>query len=139
METTTYSKPGFDARLQYYEHLKQWWNLIANATMSSNFYELHIALSNYFALIQPFIKDTESNKLKVELIDLEKQTMNYISKSINKKGQVLQNFLLHKKFNTFKEDLHLASRHFLLPVKQEEKTDMDEEEFLKAFAEGSGM
>ena len=130
----TYTKPGFDARIQFYEHLKEWMNQIARATITSDFYALYIALSNYCVLVEPFIRPEAVIKLEGMLKDLEKEVMG-LGRPINKRGLSIQNFSLQQKFLSFKKELYIASKHMMLPVKEEEQQDFDD----KAFEEGSSL
>ena len=131
----TYTKPGFDARTHFYEHLKEWLNQIARATITSDFYALYIALSNYSILVEPFIRPEAVTKLKALQKELEKETIAYQTRPINKKGLSMQNFSLQQKFLNYKEELYIASKHLMLPVKEEEQQDFDD----KAFEEGSSI
>jgi hypothetical protein len=128
--TNTYTKPGFDARIQYYEHLKEWLNAIARATITNNFYDMYIALSNTFALMQPYMRQEKADALKKMLTELERKTMDSITRPVGRKGMTAQGFGLHQQFLKFKEELYIAGKHMLLPVKEEEEKEWKDSDFI---------
>ena len=59
----SYSKPGYDGRLKYYEHLKSYWDAIAKTSFSDDYAGWKKLLRGYFARTKAFIKTKEREEI----------------------------------------------------------------------------
>jgi len=126
-EEYKYNKPNFDGRLNYYNHLKSYWDGLAQATFEDNYDMRYKALRGYFARTRPFIKDKDklSNLFKTvlalirQLHEFSKSNQPYI---LNKITDMLQDI---------EDELFMATKDMLVSTKDEDDDEFDYEQWAK--------
>ena len=125
------SKPSFDGRIQFYQHLKTYLDAIALYSFEDNPQQFLRAIKGYYSLVRPFIKEEDAKKVKPLLEAAENQAKSLgFSKLNGMQSQSLKNNLW-RKLETIREDLYMYSRQMLLPIKQEEEEEFNEANFME--------
>ena len=122
-----YSKPGFDGRLKYYDHLKYYWDKIADATFEDQYSLKYKCLRGYFSRTRGFIKDPQTI---LTLFKNAKSLMDNINSFDQKNQSIIINNLFDK-LQTIEDELFMATKDMLVSTKDDGDDDFDMDEFLR--------
>lgn len=123
-DATTNHKVAFDGRLEYYKHLRQYWDGLQNSTSMDDEIMKWKYLRGYYSRTHAWI----NGNLKTEILNL----FNIIAKNINMlnnnamkidKEPLLNNVVV--KLQDIEDRLFLATKHMLLPSKEDEEDTFD--------------
>lgn len=128
-QTEDFTKPGFDARMEYYKVVREYMVNIAKAQYESNISGWIRLLLGLFALVKGYLKPDDAKKIKEELrsvsIKLDNTKRSYSASN----AVVMIN--VDRQLQNLTEDIYSAAKHMLLPIKDNEDDTFDEDAFTK--------
>lgn len=131
-EEESYNKPGYDGRLEFYKHLKDYWDGLSNSALSGDLDIWIRYLRGYFARTREFIRPKLREEISKKFVIL-----NQLNLKLNlggAMGQVDKFILENKMINTIQlleDDLFSGTKALLLPMKAEEEEEWDIQQFLR--------
>ena len=123
-----YTKPGFDARIHYYEVLKKYMLNLSIAPLQGDTIDWLQLVNGFFGLVQPYIKPTDAKKTKEELNKIKLQINLMQTMTVNQNKSTVDNYIR----NALQEcinNLYKHAKHMLLPIKDEDNDEWSEEDF----------
>ena len=132
MDEKKISKPGYDARLKYYEIVGDYLREIMDSIFQDDLHRLYRGLEGLSCMVTPYIDADDVTALREGLDRVD--TM--FSKAANSSRH--QAFFLNrvrKHLLKLYRELHVFAKHMMLPVNEEEVDEWDEE----AFKRGSDL
>lgn len=122
--------PSYDGRLIYFNHVKEYLTAIAKASVGGEFVEWLRSVQGYFAIVQPFIKKKDAEDINNRLNIIESKYILIMGIKENRNtGNI--NIRLNKDLRLVTQDLFMASKHLLLPIKTDGDFDYTEENFAR--------
>lgn len=122
-----YSKPGFDGRLKYYEHLKEYWGKMADATFNDDYDMKYKALRGYLSRVIAFVKDSE--KLKISFVKIRKMIRSIDTYSSKNKWIVIDS--VFDLLQNVEDELFMATKDMLVSTKDDSDDEFDMDAFLR--------
>jgi hypothetical protein len=120
-------KPGYDARLQYYDVLKDHLTVLATASYSNDYANWIRSLRALRSMTYSFMDSKSGDAIKVKLVQAEKYYNMYISRD-----SILSERLLVSTLEDATDLLHKSAKHMFLPGGIGVDTnDLSMEEFFK--------
>jgi hypothetical protein len=125
-----YTKPGFDARIHYYDIVKAYMINIVYTTVSGDYPKWMLLIRSLYNLICPYIKTPEA--LKKKIMDTQRRVDQWtIFKCTNRANQMVADSYIENKLQELTEELYTSAKHMLLPIKSDEITEYDTREFIE--------
>lgn len=131
-EEERFTKPGFDARKQYNEVLKQYILRIAEAQLTTDLNLWLTLLDGLFSIVQPFIDPAKAKEIDAKLNNIRIEMNNWAYQRVQ--GEASNAVVHGYKTNLLSEAtklMYMHARHILLPVSDERMNDFDDDEFLR--------
>ena len=135
INSNSFSKPGFDGRLQYYEVLKKYMMGIATASLESDYLAWLRLLNGLFALVKAFVPN-QGKDIKNKLISVKSNFANYNSGVMNDNiNRSLVLSTLDDELQEITECLFVSAKHMFLPTSEDGEDEFD----MKDFMQGSDL
>ena len=125
-----YSKPGYDGRLKYYEHLKSYWDRLADTTFNDDYMMKKKALRGYFSRTKAFIREKDCNIIYEMFKKVDNMILQISSFSINNREIVVNKIIIE--LQDIEDLLFVATKDMLVSTKEDgEDETFDIEKFMK--------
>jgi hypothetical protein len=132
VEKNGYTKPGYDARLQYYEVIKKYMINISNAQYYGDFASWIRLLLGMYSLLKGYVDPEKAKDIKDKLIKIRKQhNVTNPDKVISSAHKKTLNNVLDIKLQEITEDIYVCAKHMFLPISEETEEDFDENVFTR--------
>ena len=128
-EETSYSKPGYDGRLQFYDIWKENMKIIALASYYADYPTWFNAIKQMYFMAQPYMPCDKAAEVKAKI----KKLNNNINMISSKQSSLLHNRMIKNYIQTqlenIQEMLYLYAKHLMLPISDEDESEYDFDEF----------
>lgn len=123
-----YNKVGYDGRLEYYKHLRSYWDAFASSSLNEDYNKWRLFLRGYFSRTRAYMKPEEKDKIasKFNTINNELNQINFCYNDINKR--LIESHILND-LQEIEDLLFTATKDMLLPTKTEDDDSFDIERF----------
>ena len=125
-------KVAYDGRLEYYKHLRDYWDGLKNASINSDINMWLKYLRGYYSRTMGFISSNEKTKLS-NLFNEVSSKLNRLQAGMNTffKNDILEELLVHNKLQEIEDMLFFATKNMLVPFTNDDDDDFDEDNFFK--------
>ena len=130
MKEEKYTKPGFDARIHYYEVLKKYMLNLSIAPLAGDTIDWFQLANGFFGLVQPYIKPSDATDTKNELDKIKKQINQMQVIRVNNNRSIIDN-IIRNDLQDCVNNLYKRAKHMLLPIKEEDNDEWSDEEFTR--------
>lgn len=128
MAEEKYTKPGFDARIPYYEVLKKYMLNLSMAPLAGDTLDWFQLANGFFGLVQPYIKPSDAKLTKAELEKIKLQINQMQVLKTNNNKSIVDN-IIRNGLQDCVSNLYKRSKHMLLPIKDEGNDEWSDEDF----------
>lgn len=131
-DKSVYHKPAYDGRLEYYKHLKTYWDTLSICAVNNDFEQWYKMLRGYLSRTAGFIKKDELIKIKElfnHIIILRNQLN--LTPGINKTDRWIIESSMTDLLQTIEDSLFIATKDMLVPSKSDDDEEIDIEEFMR--------
>lgn len=125
----SFSKPGFDGRLQYYKVVGGFMKGIAESSIMNDYDRWFNLLNCLFDMVSPFIKKPDD--LAKDIAVVEKKVYGYLGSCSNKNNQHVLNRAIESELHVLTRKIYGAAKHMLLPIQEDEDKEYSSEEFFR--------
>jgi hypothetical protein len=112
LDDEKYNKVGFDGRIKYYDHLKHYWDALADASFEEDYKKWRIALRGYFSRTRPFIHPKEKDKItqQFRVVDNNIDQLNFTT---NHNKELIHNSII-RRLEDIQDTLFFATKDMLV-------------------------
>jgi len=127
----SYSKPSYDGRLKYYDHLKEYWDGLKNAMLEGDIDLWYRFLRGYYSRTHSYMHPKKKESILKGFNEIVNKMYILTMTQFSNQQKWSIEIEINNKLQEIEDELFNATKDMLLPVKTEVEGDFDVEEFMR--------